>query len=115
MRDVNVVTAFKDLFGILLLVALLPLWMAVGLGAVVVIVTRQLLWWARGNTTSVSRSTALVMSPRPSRTSRATQVALDPPDPLEPKGPPTLTGAPAALRPQLALAPGTGFPNEVLR
>ena len=62
-RNVNVVTALKDLVGMFLLVALLPVWMAVGLGAVIVIVTRQLLWWARGNTTSVSRSTAPVMSP----------------------------------------------------
>lgn len=111
-------TAFKDLVAILLLVALLPVWMAVGLGAVIVIVTRQLLWWARGNTTSVSRSTAPVMSPRQSRTSRAQQVAPDPPDPLEPKGLPTFAGAPAALRPLLSLTPGTGsraVPNEGLR
>ena len=47
-------TALKDLVGTLLIVALLPLWMVVGLVAVVVIVVRQLLWWARAHTTSVS-------------------------------------------------------------
>lgn len=111
-------TAFKDLVGILLLVALLPLWMVVGLGAVIVIVTRQLLWWARGNTTSVSRSTAPVMSPRRSRTSRATHGAPDRPDLLEAERVPTLAIAPAALRPLLSVRPGTGsgvVANEVLR
>lgn len=49
-------TAFKDLAGTLLIVLLLPLWMALGLGGLLVILARQLYWWARGNTTLVSRS-----------------------------------------------------------
>jgi hypothetical protein len=120
---VNVVTAFKDLVGIFLLVALLPVWIVVGLGAVVVIVTRQLLWWARGNTTSPSRSTAPVTARRQFRTSRATHGVPDRPDLLETEGVPTLgvptlAGAPAPLRSILSPTPGTGngvLPNEVLR
>jgi hypothetical protein len=50
------VTTFKDVAGILLLTLLLPVWMAVGLGLLGAIVIRQLYWWARGNTTVVSRS-----------------------------------------------------------
>ena len=50
------VTICKDLAGIVLITLLLPLWMALGLGALGVIVIRQLYWWARGNTTVVSRS-----------------------------------------------------------
>ena len=49
------VTTFKDLAGILLVTLLLPVWMALGLGVIGVIVVRQLYWWARGNTTVVSR------------------------------------------------------------
>jgi len=48
-------TVVKDVIGVLLIVSLLPLWMAVGLGVVVVVVGRQLYWWASGNTTVVSR------------------------------------------------------------
>jgi hypothetical protein len=48
-------TAFKDGVGVLLLAFLLPIWMALGLGVVAVLVTRQLYWWIRGNTTAVSR------------------------------------------------------------
>lgn len=50
-------TAFKDVVGALLLAFLLPVWMALGLGIGAVILTRQLYWWTRGNTTAVSRST----------------------------------------------------------
>jgi hypothetical protein len=54
-RNTNVVTTFKDLAGTLLVTLLLPVWMALGLGVLGVIVIRQLYWWARGNTTAVSR------------------------------------------------------------
>jgi hypothetical protein len=54
-RNVPVVTAVKDLVGVLLLVFVLPLWMALGLGFVGVLVVRHLYWWSRGNTTVVSR------------------------------------------------------------
>jgi hypothetical protein len=58
-------TAVKDVVGALLLVFLLPLWMAAGLGAVLVVVARQLYWWVRGNTSAVSRpSTHETSSPR---------------------------------------------------
>jgi hypothetical protein len=46
----RVLTAVNDLVGILLLVFLLPVWMALGLGAVAVVAARQLYWWARGYT-----------------------------------------------------------------
>ena len=48
-------TVVKDVIGILLIVLLLPLWMALGLGIVAAVVVRQLYWWARGNTTVASR------------------------------------------------------------
>lgn len=60
--DVNMPTAFKDVVGVLLLVFLLPVWMALGLGAVAVVVARQLYWWARGNTSVVSRLSRRVRS-----------------------------------------------------
>jgi hypothetical protein len=50
-----VLTVVKDVIGILLIALLLPLWMALGLGIVAVVVVRQLYWWARGNTTVASR------------------------------------------------------------
>jgi hypothetical protein len=56
-------TVVKDVIGVLLIVSLLPLWMAVGLGVVVVVVGRQLYWWARGNTTVVSRLARVRSSP----------------------------------------------------
>jgi hypothetical protein len=59
-----VVTTFKDVAGALLLTLLLPVWMALGLVALGVIVARQLYWWARGNTTAVSRSASATSSPR---------------------------------------------------
>jgi hypothetical protein len=60
-----VVTTFKDVVGISLLVLLLPVWMTLGLGVVAVVVTRQLYWWARGNTSALSRSaTRVESSPR---------------------------------------------------
>jgi hypothetical protein len=62
---VNVLTALKDIVWVLLLVSLLPVWMALGLGVVTAIVARQLYWWARGNTTVASRLAARVRwSPR---------------------------------------------------
>ena len=48
-------TTLKDIVGVVLLMLLLPLWMAFGLGFVGVVVARHLYWWARGNTTAVSR------------------------------------------------------------
>ena len=63
-KDRDPVTALKDILGVLLLVLLLPLWMAVGLGVVGFVVARHLYWWARGNTTAVSRaSEASTLSP----------------------------------------------------
>jgi hypothetical protein len=53
-------TALKDVVGLVLIAFLLPVWMVLGLGALVVVITRQLYWWARGNTSVVSRSAALV-------------------------------------------------------
>ena len=59
----NVLTTFKDVAGALLLVFLLPVWMALGLVAVGAVVARQLYWWARGNTTVVSRVAAHASAP----------------------------------------------------
>ena len=56
-------TAVKDVVGVLLIAFLLPVWMAVGLGAVVVIVARQLYWWVRSNTSGASRVAAGGPSP----------------------------------------------------
>ena len=66
-------TAFKDVVGLLLLAFLLPLWIPLGLGALVVVVARQLYWWVRGNTSSASRVPALVraFSSRPGRSRAA--------------------------------------------
>lgn len=71
-NNVNLPTAFKDLIGVLLLVFLLPVVMAVGLGVVALVVARQLYWWARGNTTAVSRSMERARSSPRSRVSTAT-------------------------------------------
>jgi hypothetical protein len=63
----NILTAFKDLLGVLLLAFLLPVWMVLGLAAVGVVATRQLYWWAHGNTSVASRPaarTVIVGSPR---------------------------------------------------
>lgn len=60
---VNALTAVKDVVGVLLLAFLLPVWLILGLGAAAFILTRQLYWWARGNTTAVSRSTERIRSP----------------------------------------------------
>lgn len=96
-RNVNVVTAFKDLVGLLLLAALLPVWMVAGLAALLVVVMRQLLWWARDNTTAVSRATAPVTSPPQSPASRAAQGTPGPPDPLDAVELPSLAGTPASV------------------
>lgn len=48
-------TLFKDLGWLVLAGALMPLFMALALGAGLVIVGRHLYWWGRGNTTSTSR------------------------------------------------------------
>ena len=55
---------FKDVVGVLLLAFLLPVWMALGLGVVAFVIGRQLYWWARGNTTAVSRLARVRSSPR---------------------------------------------------
>ena len=70
-------TAFKDVAGLLVLAFLLPLWMALGFGALVVLVARQLYWWTRGNTSAASRVPAPVTAWLSRRTRRAS-----PPDPL---------------------------------
>ena len=75
----NVPTAIKDIVGVLLLAFLLPLWLAVALGVVALVVARQLYWWARGSRTVVSRSTERVRSSPRSRVSTAsTHPARDP-------------------------------------
>lgn len=48
-------TYIKDIGWLLLIGLLLPLLMALALGSLAVIVARHLYWWARGNTTAVSR------------------------------------------------------------
>jgi hypothetical protein len=93
---VNVVATIKDLVGILLLVLLLPVWITLGLGAVAVVVTRQVYWWARGNTTAVSRSAAAVgSSPRQHAARGGTPRALTR-DPLAAGTVASLADAPAA-------------------
>ena len=64
---VNVLTAIKDVIGVLLLVFLLPVWMTIGLGVVIVVVVRQLYWWARGNTTVASRLATRGLPPAAAR------------------------------------------------
>lgn len=48
-------TYLKDIGWLVLAGALMPLFMALTLGAGLVIVARHLYWWGRGNTTSTSR------------------------------------------------------------
>jgi hypothetical protein len=48
-------TFVKDIAWLVLIGLLLPLWMLLGLVSLVVIVGRHMYWWARGNTTAVSR------------------------------------------------------------
>jgi len=85
----NMLTVCKNIVGVLLLVFLLPVWMALGLGAVVVIVARQLYWWARGNTTVASRLAARARwSPRHGRAPA--------PDPLDAISVASPVDAPAA-------------------
>jgi len=64
-RDDDRVNTLKDTVGVLLLVALLPLWMAAALGFVALVVARHLYWWARGNTTAVSRGSGESTAPAP--------------------------------------------------
>lgn len=81
-------TTLKDIVGLLLLMLLLPLWMAVGLGFVGLVVGRHLYWWARGNTTAVSRgSSGSTPSVPPGASSR----------PRTPEGRTAADAAPAAL------------------
>jgi hypothetical protein len=49
------VTDIKDIGWLLLIALLLPLLMALALASLVVVVARHLYWWARGNTTALSR------------------------------------------------------------
>lgn len=59
-------TAIKDVGGVLLLVFLLPVWIAVGLAGMAFVVIRHLYWWCRGNTTDTSRpGTRVGGSPSP--------------------------------------------------
>jgi hypothetical protein len=48
-------TFVKDIAWLLLIGLLMPLWMLLAVGSVVVIVGGHLYMWARGNTTAVSR------------------------------------------------------------
>ena len=48
-------TYLKDIGWLLLGGALIPVFMALALGAALVVVARHLYWWARGNTTPTSR------------------------------------------------------------
>jgi hypothetical protein len=49
------VTLLKDIGWLLLAGAAIPLFMALTLGAALVVVVRHLYWWGRGNTTPTSR------------------------------------------------------------
>jgi hypothetical protein len=55
MAMVNLVTFIKDLGWVLLIGLLAPVWIVFGLAALAFVVARHLYWWARGNTTAVSR------------------------------------------------------------
>ena len=68
-------TTVKDVVGALLIASLLPVWMAVGLGAVIVIVARQLYWWVRSNTSAASRVAAGVPSAPPYPSHPSTSLA----------------------------------------
>jgi hypothetical protein len=57
-----VLTAVKDVIGLLLLAFLLPVWIVLGVAIVAVVTARQLYRRARGNTTVVSRLAARVRS-----------------------------------------------------
>lgn len=48
-------TLLKDIGWLILAGVLLPVLMALALGAGLVIIGRHLYWWVRGNTTSTSR------------------------------------------------------------
>jgi hypothetical protein len=48
-------TLLKDIGWLLLAGVMIPVFMALTLGAGLVIVGRHLYWWVRGNTTSTSR------------------------------------------------------------
>jgi hypothetical protein len=61
-REVHVLTAYRDVVWVLVLVFLLPVWMVLGLGVVAVVVVRQLYWRARGITTVVSQLASRVRS-----------------------------------------------------
>lgn len=63
----SLVTYIKDIGWLLLIGLLLPLLIALALATLVVVVLRQLYWWARGNTTGLSRRRE---SPRSSRAER---------------------------------------------
>ena len=58
----HVLTAFKDVIGVLLLALLLPVWIVLGIGFVAVVVIRQRYRRARGHTNVVSRLAARVRS-----------------------------------------------------
>jgi hypothetical protein len=50
------VTILKNIGWLLAAGALIPVFMALALGGVLVIVARHLYWWTRGNTTATSRA-----------------------------------------------------------
>jgi hypothetical protein len=91
-------TFVKDIGWLLLIALLLLPLMAIGLVCIGVIVARQLYWWARGNTTAVSR---------PARGPRWSWAHVRPSSSLDRRGSASLLdGLPAAP----LLAPGEPTP-----
>lgn len=54
-RQARTVTYLKDIGWLIVAGALIPVFMALALGAGLVILARHLYWWTRGNTTRTSR------------------------------------------------------------
>jgi len=63
MNQVSLMTYIKDLGWVLLIMLLLPLWIALAWASLIIIVARHLYWWANRNTTGASSP---VLRPRSS-------------------------------------------------